>query len=76
MEKFLRPGVTAKAEQRVWQIAAGPPYEVWGYWVDGLSVAGLTFLQQYPSGIAATPGAVWVILDEPSELVRLVIETG
>ena len=69
-------GLLAPADGIIWQIAAGPPYEVWGYWVDGLSVAGLTSLLQYPSGIAATPGAVWVIVDEPSELVRLVIDTG
>ncbi len=69
-------GLLAIADGTVWVTAVGPPIEVWGYRTDDFWAVGLTSLLQVPSGLAATPGAVWVILDEPSELVRLVIDTG
>jgi len=69
-------GLLAIADGTVWVTAVGPPIEIWGYRADDFLAVGLTSLMQIPSGLTATPGAVWVILDEPSELVRLVIDTG
>ena len=69
-------GLLAIADDTVWVTAVGPPIEVWGYRADDFWSVGLTSLLRFPSGLAATPGAVWVILDEPSALVRLVIDTG
>jgi len=69
-------GLVGFSSGTVWQGAGGPPFEVWGSDTDSLTVWAYVNLMEPFFGLTATDGAVWVLHDEPSQLVRLAPTIG